>query len=78
MRRILTAMVILITRCSIAVAGSRRSGISTTMFSLVGRTDQQLPVGWELVAVGDFNLDGKPDYVLYNSKHASNGDLVSE
>jgi VCBS repeat protein len=26
-----------------------------------------LPVGWELVAVGDFNLDGHPDYVLFNS-----------
>ena len=26
-----------------------------------------LPAGWELVAVGDFNRDGKPDYVLYDA-----------
>jgi elongation factor P hydroxylase len=26
-----------------------------------------LPSGWQLVAVGDFNGDGKPDYVLYNA-----------
>ena len=25
-----------------------------------------LPSGWALVGVGDFNGDGKPDYVLYN------------
>ena len=24
-----------------------------------------LPAGWQLAAVADFNLDGKPDYVLY-------------
>ncbi|PYK55411.1 MAG: hypothetical protein DME47_03845 [Verrucomicrobia bacterium] len=24
-----------------------------------------LPNGWDLIAVGDFNADGKPDYVLY-------------
>ena len=26
-----------------------------------------LPGGWELVATGDFNGDGYPDYVLYNA-----------
>ena len=26
-----------------------------------------LPSGWALVATGDFNGDGKPDYVLYNA-----------
>jgi hypothetical protein len=25
-----------------------------------------LPSGWALTATGDFNGDGKPDYVLYN------------
>ena len=25
------------------------------------------PAGWALVATGDFNKDGKPDYVLYNA-----------
>ncbi len=25
-----------------------------------------LPAGWALVATGDFNRDGKPDYVLFN------------
>ena len=31
------------------------------------RLGPTLPSGWELVAVGDFNADGKPDYVLFNA-----------
>jgi plastocyanin len=41
------------------------SGVNGVMFigSAAGPT---LPAGWALVATGDFNRDGKPDYVLYN------------
>src|SRR5207247_458766 len=34
---------------------------------LRGAYGPTLPSGWQLVAVGDFNGDGKPDYVLYNA-----------
>jgi uncharacterized delta-60 repeat protein len=42
------------------------SGTTGTAFvnSLFGPS---LPNGWDLVAVGDFNADGKPDYVLFNA-----------
>ena len=36
------------------------------------------PGGWALVATGEFNNDGKPDFVIYNAEHPPNGDLVSE
>jgi hypothetical protein len=26
-----------------------------------------VPTGWALVAVADFNLDGHPDFLLYNA-----------
>src|SRR5205823_2958268 len=47
--------------------------ISTAMWYLNNRVylrgvyGPTLPSGWQLVAVGDFNGDGKPDYVLYNA-----------
>jgi plastocyanin len=42
------------------------SGVNGVTFigSAAGPT---LPAGWALVATGDFNRDGKPDYVLYNA-----------
>jgi plastocyanin len=41
------------------------SGVNGVTFigSAAGPTP---PAGWALVATGDFNRDGKPDYVLYN------------
>jgi uncharacterized delta-60 repeat protein len=41
------------------------SGTTGTMF-VSGHFGPSLPNGWDLVAVGDFNADGKPDYVLYD------------
>jgi hypothetical protein len=39
------------------------SGI-TRIGSAVGPTP---PAGWSVVGVADFNRDGKPDYLLFNS-----------
>jgi hypothetical protein len=41
----------------------------TTLVSTAYGPSLSLPDGWDwhLVAVGDFNADGKPDYVLYNA-----------
>ncbi len=36
-----------------------------------------LPVNWRVVGVADFDGDGHPDYLLFNSSTASNGNLVS-
>jgi hypothetical protein len=33
---------------------------------LFGAFGPSLPSPWQLVAVGDFDLDGHPDYVLFN------------
>ena len=35
---------------------------------LRGATGPTLPAGWRLVAVADFNRDGHPDWLLFNSK----------
>jgi hypothetical protein len=32
-----------------------------------GVREATLPTGWQLVAVGDFNRDGRPDLVVYNA-----------
>jgi FG-GAP-like repeat len=41
----------------------------TTLVSTAYGPSLSLPDGWDwdLVAVGDFNADGKPDYVIYNT-----------
>ena len=37
-----------------------------------------LPIGWTLIATGEFNNDLKPDFVIFKCDHAPNSDLVLE
>jgi len=32
---------------------------------------------WSVVGVADFNRDGHPDYLLYNGRNPTDGDMVS-
>ena len=60
------ATAIQITSCLTQARDRRRYGIlTTTVFSpAFGPT---LPAGWSVVGVADFNGDGHPDYLLFNS-----------
>ena len=60
-----------------ARAGARYWVLSITLCTLGVLFSPMLPVGgWELVTAADFNLDGKPDYVLFRPEHAPHPDLV--
>ena len=36
-----------------------------------------LPAGWSVVGAPDFNGDGHPDYLAFNSSTRTDGDMVS-
>ena len=56
----------LITYSSTPARISLRFGISPGSRLSRGAFGPTLPSAWALVGVGDFNGDGKPDYVFYN------------
>ena len=79
--RILIATAIQIMSCSI-----RNNAPETEIWYLSGRTfigscswaEVLVPSGWGLVGASDFNGDGHPDYMLYNTEDASDSDMVSQ
>ena len=56
--------------CHLAPESTSRDTAIWYLFGVTfvgGAYGPTLPSGWELVATGDFNGDGKPDYVLYEA-----------
>ena len=57
----------LITRCSTPVRGRAAIWYLSGVTFIAGLYGPTLPSGWATGSTGDFNGDGKPDYVLYNA-----------
>ena len=57
----------LITPCLTPAPARQRSGICLELHSLEGLFGPTIAGGYELIGTADFNKDGSPDYVLYNS-----------